>query len=192
MRSTPARALDGGIVAAFAGRARAAARQMRTNMGHLSRAGLRALPVIAAIALGGCTTGPSGTPASAGAASPPAAAASAAAPGTTPSAARLSSPAQLFLVSPTANQVVHGTTLHVVVALSGATIVAATTTAVRPDQGHVHLYVDNNLVSMNYGTTQDLEVAPGTHILHAEFVASDHYPFDPRVVTPDVVFTVQP
>ena len=81
-------------------------------MGHLSRAGLRALPVIAAIALGGCTTGPSGTPASAGAASPPAAAASAA--------------------------------------------------------------------------------APGTHILHAEFVASDHYPFDPRVVTPDVVFTVQP
>jgi len=92
-----------------------------------------------------------------------------------PSAARLSSPAQLSLVSPTANQVVHGTTLHVVVALSGATIVAATTTAVRPDQGHVHLYVDNNLVSMNYG-----------------FVASDHAPFDPRVVTPDVVFTVQP
>jgi hypothetical protein len=106
--------------------------------------------------------------------------------------ARLSSPAQLSLVSPTANQVVHGSTLHVVVALRGATIVAATTTAVRPDQGHIHLYVDNNLVSMNYGTTQDLEVAPGTHILHAEFVASDHYPFDPRVVTPDVVFTVQP
>ena len=45
---------------------------------------------------------------------------------------------------------------------------------------------------MNYGTTQDLDVAPGTHILHAEFVASDHYPFDPRVVTPDIVFTVQP
>ena len=164
-------------------------------MGHLSRAGLRALPVIAAIALGGCTTGPSGTAVSVGAASPLAAAASGAsgaAPGSTPSAARLSSSAQLSLVSPTANQVVHGTTLHVVVALTGATIVAATTTAVRPDQGHIHLYVDNNLVSMNYGMTQDLEVAPGTHILHAEFVASDHYPFDPRVVTPDVVFTVQP
>lgn len=166
-------------------------------MGHVSRAGLRALPVIAAIALGACTTGPSGTPASVGAASvgaasPPAAAASAAAPGSTPSAGRLSSSAQLSLVSPTANEVVHGTTLHVVVALTGATIVAATTTAVRPDQGHIHLYVDNNLVSMNYGTTQDLQVAPGTHILHAEFVASDHYPFDPRVVTPDVIFTVQP
>ena len=170
-------------------------------MGHLSRAGLRALPVIAAIALGACTTGPSGTPASVGAASvgaasppavPPSAAASPAAPGSTPSAGRLSSSAQLSLLSPTANQVVHGTTLHVVVALTGATIVAATTTAVRPDQGHIHLYVDNNLVSMNYGTTQDLTVAPGTHILHAEFVASDHYPFDPRVVTPDVVFTVQP
>jgi hypothetical protein len=72
------------------------------------------------------------------------------------------------------------------------TTVAATTTDIRPDQGHIHLYVDNNLVSMNYGTTQDLQVAPGTHILRAEFVASDHAPFDPRVVTPDVVFTVRP
>lgn len=161
-------------------------------MGHCSRAGLRALSVITAIVLGGCTTGPSGTPASLGAASQPAVPQSAAAPGSTASAARLSSPAQLSLVSPTANEVVHGTTLHVVVALTGATIVAATTMVVRPDQGHIHLYVDNNLVSMNYGTTQDLTVAPGTHILHAEFVASDHYPFDPRVVTPDVVFTVQP
>ena len=161
-------------------------------MGHVSRAGLRALPVIAAIALGGCTTGPSGTPASVGAASPPAVSPSAAAPGSATSAGRLSSSAQLSLVSPTANEVVHGTTLHVVVALTGAMIVAATTLAVRPDQGHIHLYVDNNLVSMNYGTTQDLTVAPGTHILHAEFVASDHYPFDPRVVTPDIVFTVQP
>ena len=143
-------------------------------MGHLSRPGLRALSVIAAISLGGCTTGPSGTPASLGAASSPAVPPSAAAPGSATSAARLSSPAQLSLVSPPANQVVHGTTLHVVVALTGATIVAATTTAVRPDQGHIHLYVDNNLVSMNYRTTQDLEVAPGTHILHAEFVASDH------------------
>ena len=170
-------------------------------MGHLSRAGLRALPVIAAIAPRRMHDGPvrdggvlrgSAVRGRAPRRAPSAAPASAAAPGSTPSAARLSSSAQLSLVSPTANEVVHGTTLHVVVALTGATIVAATTTAIRPDQGHIHLYVDNNLVSMNYGTTQDLEVAPGTHILHAEFVASDHYPFDPRVVTPDVVFTVQP
>lgn len=165
-------------------------------MGHVSRAGLLALSCIAVVALSGCTTGPAGTSAAPASAGP--SGASAAAPGSTvPSgspatATRPSSPAQLTIVSPTPNELVTGTTLHVVVGLTGATIVAATTTDVRPDQGHIHLYVDNNLVSMNYGTTQDLPVAPGTHILRAEFVASDHYPFDPRVVTPDVVFTVQP
>jgi hypothetical protein len=95
-------------------------------------------------------------------------------------------------VSPTANQVVTGTSLHVVVGLTGATIVTATSTDIRPDQGHIHLYIDNNLVSMNYGTTQDVPAVPGTHVLRAEFVASDHFPFNPRVVTPDVIFTVQP
>jgi len=28
--------------------------------------------------------------------------------------------------------------------------------------------------------------------MRAEFVAADHVPFNPRVVTPDVVFTVAP
>ena len=87
---------------------------------------------------------------------------------------------------------VTGGVVHVVVSLTGATIVSATTTNIRPDQGHIHLYVDNNLVSMNYGTQQDLPIAPGTHILHVEFVASDHVPFNPRVISPDVVFTVKP
>ena len=45
--------------------------------------------------------------------------------------------------------------------LTGATIVPATTTNIQPDQGHVHLYVDNVLVSMNYGLEQDLPVHPG-------------------------------
>ena len=93
-------------------------------------------------------------------------------------------------MSPTPTRSVTGTTSTWSSALTGATIVRATTTDIRPDQGHIHLYVDNNLVSMNYGTTQDLPVVPGTHVLHAEFVAADHVPFNPRVVTPDVVFTV--
>ena len=50
-------------------------------------------------------------------------------------------------------------------------IVSATTTNIQPDQGHVHLYVDNVLVSMNYGLEQDLPVSPGTYVLKAEFVA---------------------
>ena len=61
----------------------------------------------------------------------------------------------------------------------------------RPDQGHVHLYVNNVLVSMNYGLVQDLPVHKGTYVLKAEFVASDHAPFNPRVESPAVVFTVK-
>ncbi len=106
-------------------------------------------------------------------------------------AARPSSPAVLRLVSPMNGETVTGSTVHVAVSLSGAHIVQATTTNVRPDEGHVHLYLDGTLVYMNYALTQDLPVQPGTHAIHAEFVASDHVPFNPRVVTPDVVFTVK-
>ena len=105
---------------------------------------------------------------------------------------RPSSSATLTIVSPTDGQAVTGPTVHIVINLSGATIVAATTTAIRPDQGHIHLYIDGNLVSMNYGSTLDQAVPAGTHVLRAEFVAADHVPFNPRVVTPDVVFTVTP
>ncbi len=108
-----------------------------------------------------------------------------------PSGSRPSSPAIVTIASPTPNEVVSGPTVHVVIALRNATIVSATTTNIRPDQGHVHLYVDNVLVSMNYGLTQDLPVHPGTYLLKAEFVASDHVPFDPRVWSNEVIFTVK-
>ena len=105
---------------------------------------------------------------------------------------RPSSTATLTIVAPTSGQSVAGPSVHVVIDLAGATIVSATTTAIRPDQGHIHLYIDNNLVSMNYGATLDQAVPAGTHVLRAEFVGADHVPFNPRVVTPDVVFTVTP
>ena len=122
-----------------------------------------------------------------GVASPGGASASASgAPGNRPS-----SPAVVAIVKPTSGQTVTGGTVHVVLSLSGAQIVSATTTNVRPDEGHVHLYVDNVLVSMNYGLEQDLPVSPGTYVLKAEFVASDHAPFSPRVWSPEVFFTVK-
>jgi hypothetical protein len=94
-------------------------------------------------------------------------------------------------VSPTQNAVITGSSAHIVISLQNAVIVPATTTNIRPDQGHVHLYVDNVLVSMNYGLEQDLPVHPGTYLLKAEFVAADHAPYDPRVWSTEVVFTVQ-
>lgn len=109
----------------------------------------------------------------------------------TPAGSRPSSPAVLTFVSPTPNEVISGTSLHVQLTLQGATIVPATTTNISPTTGHVHLYVDNTLVSMNYQLTQDLPVHAGTYVIYAEFVAADHAPFDPRVKTPEIIFSVK-
>jgi hypothetical protein len=119
-----------------------------------------------------------------GSASPSASGSSAAGP-------RPSSPASVTITKPVSGAALTGTSVHVVVDLRGATIVSATTTSIRPDQGHLHLYVDRVLVSMNYGLEQDITVHPGTYVLSAEFVAADHAPFSPRVISPDVVFTVK-
>ena len=107
------------------------------------------------------------------------------------SGARPSSPAVVGIVAPKSGDTVEGASVHVVLSLTGAKIVSATTTAITPDTGHVHLYVDNVLVSMNYGLVQDIPVHPGTYVLKAEFVAADHAPFNPRVWSPEVFFTVK-
>jgi hypothetical protein len=104
---------------------------------------------------------------------------------------RPSSPAVLSITSPTANQVVHGSTVHVVVSLQNATVVQATSTQITPTEGHVHLYLDNQLIYMAYQLQQDVPVHPGVYTLKAEFVAADHFPFNPRVYSSSVVFTVQ-
>jgi hypothetical protein len=103
---------------------------------------------------------------------------------------RPSTPATVEIVQPKSGETITGTTVHVVLKLNGATIVGPSSTEIRPDQGHLHLYVDNVLVSMNYGLEQDIPVHTGTVLLKAEFVAADHAPFSPRVWSPEVVFTV--
>lgn len=114
-------------------------------------------------------------------------------PASTPAAsgARPSSPAVVTIEEPKSDAAIDGASVHIVLSLTGATIVSATTTDIRPDTGHVHLYVDNVLVSMNYGLEQDIPVHPGTYVVKAEFVAADHAPFNPRVWTPEVFFTVK-
>lgn len=113
-------------------------------------------------------------------------------PTPTPSTAnRPSSPATLQITSPTNGQVVTARTVHVVVTLENATVVQTTSTHIQPDQGHVHLYLDNQLIYMAYQLRQDVPVQPGTYSLKAEFVASDHFPFNPRVWSSVVIFTVR-
>ncbi len=98
--------------------------------------------------------------------------------------------ATLAIVQPTPNEVT-GPDLTVQLALTGAQIVPANSSHVRPDQGHIHLYVDSRLVSMYYQLT-DVEhgLKPGLHSLQAEFVGSDHLPFANRVIA-SVLFQVK-
>ena len=141
---------------------------------------LRAAALLAAIAVAGCGAGASTLT--------PTVVAPTAGPSSGP---RPSSPAVVAIVQPANGAAITGDSVHIVLALTGATIVTATTTTIRPDQGHVHLLVDNVVVSMNYGLEQDLPVHPGTYVLKAEFVAADHAPFNPRVFSTEVFFTVK-
>jgi hypothetical protein len=87
--------------------------------------------------------------------------------------------------------VVRGPSVTVRVDLSGARIVPATTKHITPTTGHLHLYLDGKIISMNYQLHQTLpNVAPGPHVLKVEFVAADHLPFDPRIIT-GIAFTVR-
>ena len=106
--------------------------------------------------------------------------------------ARPSSTARLAIVQPTNGESVTGSSVELKVSLKGAEIVPATTTKLSPDRGHLHVYLDNSLVSMTFGLDQQIpNVAPGQHVLRVEFVASDHAPFAPRVFR-SVIFEVKP
>ncbi|MGH7687447.1 MAG: hypothetical protein ACREN2_11615 [Candidatus Dormibacteria bacterium] len=98
---------------------------------------------------------------------------------------------QITLVSPVSGQVVQGSTLHVAVSITGGTITPVYSTHISPTVGHVHLYLNNQLIYMSYTLQQDLQVTPGAeYSMYAEWVASDHFPFSPRVVTAKVFFSV--
>ena len=106
-------------------------------------------------------------------------------------AVRPSSPAKISIVQPKSGAVIRGSTLHLVVSLDGARVVKPTTTHIDPTKGHIHVYLDNKIISMNYGLTQTVGgLTPGTHVVQAEFVASDHLPWDPRIIAA-VSFTVK-
>jgi hypothetical protein len=100
-----------------------------------------------------------------------------------PAADRPSSTASIAIVSPKQDEVVRGSTTELKVKLTGGEIVQQTSTDLQPDQGHLHVIVDDHLVTMTASTDTTLtDLTPGTHILQVEFVANDHAPFDPRVL----------
>jgi hypothetical protein len=97
---------------------------------------------------------------------------------------RPSSPAKLTIETPRQGQTVDRDRPQLILALDGGKIISQTTTRIQGDEGHIHLHVDGKLVDMNYGLRQRLpQLPPGQHVVQVEFVAADHAPFDPRVLT---------
>ena len=139
---------------------------MRRGLGTLALA-LVAFALLAA-ACGGGSANAGSSPSSASA---------------TPSGPRPASTAKLAIISPTNGEVVHGTTVVLKVSLKDAKIVQPTTSDIVPNEGHLHVILDDQLISMTGDTQQVLtNLTPGQHLLKVEFVASDHFPFDPRVI----------
>lgn len=96
---------------------------------------------------------------------------------------RPASTAELRIVSPRNGDRIRRSTVDLRVELDGARIVPQTTTDIAPDEGHLHVLLDDQLISMTEGLEQSIPgVEPGTHRITVEFVASDHVAFNPRVV----------
>jgi hypothetical protein len=140
--------------------------------------GAMAAVLALAVAVGGAACSSEASPAPSSSSRPPA-------------AARPTSTARLSIVSPRNGEALAGPAVPLKVSLEGATITAATSTNLRPDEGHLHVILDDRLVSMTSGLRENIpDVKPGPHLLRVEFVASDHAPFDPRVVQ-QVAFEVR-
>ena len=106
---------------------------------------------------------------------------------------RPSTPVKINLLSPTNGEIRHGTSVLVRVSVTGGVVSKVITSQITPTKGHVHLYLNNQLIYMSYTLEQAIPVQPGLeYTIYAEFVAQDHFPFYPRDVTPTVFFTIAP
>jgi hypothetical protein len=103
---------------------------------------------------------------------------------------RPSTRATLQIITPAPNSHT-GTRVRVSLRLDHAHLVPATRVGgiLRPDEGHIHLSLDGQLVAMPSQLTDPLPLLhAGSHTVEVEFVASDHLPFADRVVAA-VTFT---
>ena len=143
---------------------------MTRILGH--RAGRAALvgPVLVVLALAGCGKDKAAAP------KPP---------------PRPATAARIQILAPTPNQETDPD-VTVQVKLIGAKEVPQVSGPVKPDEGHIHVALDNAVVAMTYGDTQVLKgLTPGIHSVQVDFVATDHIPFLNRV-TAAVIFCVKP
>lgn len=94
----------------------------------------------------------------------------------------IASTATVKILAPKDGQVIHGSTVDVKVDLVGGKLVLQTTTDIQPDEGHLHILIDDRLLTMTASLDQKVpDVSPGPHLLKVEYVAGNHLPFDPPV-----------
>jgi hypothetical protein len=99
-------------------------------------------------------------------------------------AARPSSAASLEIAAPRAGTVLHGdpAVVRVELRLVGGRIVRSSSGPPVGNEGHVHVYLDGDLLRLPVGLRGMISVSPGVHEIVAEFVATDHGLFQPRVI----------
>lgn len=113
-----------------------------------------------------------------------------------PAAERPSSTAKLTLVEPASGAVLGPEEVRVRLELTGAKLTKEVSRNLRPDEGHIHLRLDGETITLlgdldeNLAQILGAPVSSGPHLLEAEFVAADHGPFDPRIIV-SVPFTVE-
>jgi hypothetical protein len=110
-----------------------------------------------------------------------------------PTPTRAATPARLEILAPRSGAVV-GPQPTLRLRLSGGRLATAAVSGanVPADQGFVHVYVDDKLVSVLYSLTQRLPTLDaGAHTVRVEFVAVDHSPFANKV-TDSTRFSVRP
>lgn len=105
--------------------------------------------------------------------------------GARPVRVRPVSTARVQILAPVPDQSIVGTTTDLVIRVVGGRIVppSQVSGALRPDEGHLHVFVDGQLISMTSGLRQQLSNLPGgPHLVRVEFVARDHGSFRTPVV----------
>jgi len=103
-------------------------------------------------------------------------------PSVTQTRVRPRSTAALFIVSPLDGATVRGPDVAVTLRLDGGHLVAAVSTKLAPDQGHIHLAADGRVVSSTASLHAKIRgLSAGRHVITAEYVALDHGPFSPPV-----------
>jgi hypothetical protein len=103
--------------------------------------------------------------------------------------ARPRSTATVSILEPKSGAELSTKTVVVQLELTGGTITKVVSTNIQPNVGHIHIRLDGRTITLLGSLTNPVPVTPGPHIIQAEFVASDHGPFSPRVLSA-VSFTV--